>query len=333
MLLGEGDRRENIKKIVVGVTLSAVLVSATAYFLSLLDPVSAPSAGDIVVLEVRSGDGYKKIVDNLSSKHLIRSKAVFKLLSLLSGSAATLKPGVYRFHPSMSSGEILSKLVAGAREEIVITIIEGATVYDIDAALVAGGILPRGAVAAAAQKFSLEGKLFPDTYKFFTDSEVEEVMDKFAATFAAKVGPLLSGMSERSAAEVLILASLVEKEVPDFEERKIVAGILKKRLEVGMPLQVDATLCYIKEVAAYPAPQKCYPLHRLDFKIESPYNTYMHAGLPPGPIGNPGLAAIIAVIHPKSSDYWYYLSDPATNKTIFSKDLDEQQQNRVKYLR
>ena len=106
-----------------------------------------------------------------------------------------------------------------------------------------------------------------------------------------------------------------------------------------MPLDVDATVCYAKLLenqasrpAASQVAQACYPLTALDFKIDSPYNTYLYRGLPPGPIGNPGVSAIMAAIHPVVSPYWYYLSDPKTGKTIFAKTLDEQTQNRVKYL-
>jgi UPF0755 protein len=127
----------------------------------------------------------------------------------------------------------------------------------------------------------------------------------------------------------LILASLLEREVSDFKDRQIVAGILLKRLGVGMPLQVDATICYIKKSEGQ---EDCYPLQPADFKKDSPYNTYVNRGLPAGPIGNPGRAAIEAAMSPQKSAYWYYLSDPETGKTIFSETLDTHAANRVKYL-
>lgn len=125
------------------------------------------------------------------------------------------------------------------------------------------------------------------------------------------------------------LASLLEKEIPDYSERQIAAGILLKRLKAGMPLQVDAALVYIKCGGKF---LNCPALKEEDYKIDLPYNTYLYGGLPKGPICNPGLGAIKAVLSPQQSDYWYYLSDPKTKKTIFSKTLDEHNRNRTKYL-
>jgi UPF0755 protein len=107
---------------------------------------------------------------------------------------------------------------------------------------------------------------------------------------------------------------------------------MKKRMNVGMKLQMDATLCYMKEVVAQ-APLPCYPLTSLDFKYDSPYNTYLYKGLPPGPIGNPGTSSIRAALNPRPSPYWFYLSDPLTKRTVFSETLDEHEDNRVKYLK
>ena len=120
--------------------------------------------------------------------------------------------------------------------------------------------------------------------------------------------------------------------MPDQNDQEIVAGIILKRLAEGIPLDIDATVCYAKLLGRPTSTAQACSLSPLDFKIESPYNTYLYKGLPPGPIGNPGTSAITAALHPQSSPYLYYLSDPATGKTIFAKTLDEQNQNRVKYL-
>jgi len=170
---------------------------------------------------------------------------------------------------------------------------------------------------------------------------VEVVLEKILSNFYAKADPLLSSDKENYERN-FILASILEKEVPDFEERKIVTGILLKRLEVDMPLQVDATLCYIKSYAYSLNEQKesgvdseiesCYPITKKDKKVDSLYNTYLYKGLPPAPISNPGEEAIQAVLEAKSSPYWFYLSDPRTQKTIFSKTLEEHNINRGRYL-
>ena len=113
--------------------------------------------------------------------------------------------------------------------------------------------------------------------------------------------------------------------MPFREDRKIVAGIIEKRLEAGIPLQIDASICYLKG-------DPCLPITDRDKKIDSLYNTYLHRGLTPGPIGNPGLDAIEASISPEKSPFLYYISDPETGRTIFASSLDEHNSNVVKYL-
>ena len=353
----------DVKKIVVGGSICVIAIMLAGFFLHLLSPVGRESGERQISFEVKPGDGYKDIISNLGSKGLIRSRSAFTLLSLVTGSAMNLKPGLYSLKSGMTSGEILSKLVSGSRTEISVTVVEGYSVYDIDRLLSSLGVLKAGELVEANKKNFFEGRLFPDTYRFFKDSDVDQVVGKFLDTFASKTDQIFAGNDINSTSspsglnpqavqgtsapsfseellnspqarrdERLILASLIEKEIPDFEDRKIVAGILLKRVKAGIPIQVDATICYVKEVAIYPRDASCYPLSALDFKIESPYNTYLHAGFPPTPIGNPGISALVAAIHPKSSPYWYYLSDPVTHKTIFSRDLEEQEGNRVKYL-
>ncbi len=177
-----------------------------------------------------------------------------------------------------------------------------------------------------------EGYLFPDTYRFYVGSDPQLVVQTLLDTFERKAAPILAkqpGAIEKN----VIIASLLEKEVTSTEDRRIVAGILKKRLEAGMPLQVDATVCYAKKLISDAIPgAPCYPLEPLDFKIDSPYNTYLYKGLPPGPIGNPGLDALTATVQAQASPYWFYLTDPATKRTIFSTTLAEHNVARKRYL-
>lgn len=280
-----------------------------------------------VLITVQKGDGMRAVASELYEKKLINSKSLFILYALITGRAHLFKPGVYSFSPPQSFSELVKTLVSGDRQEVTVVIPEGLTVREIDKLLSDKGIIGQHALIAfdkqSGQK--LEGFLFPDTYKFFLDSSVEDVVKKFFDNFNQKAQPLLSSYGPNSY-ERLILASLLEKEVPDFEERKIVAGIILKRLASKWPLQIDATICYIKV-------GECHPLTTLDLKIDSPYNTYVYKGLPPTPIANPGLSAIEAALNPKKNSFWFYLSDPKTGKTIFSRTLDEHNQNRVRYLR
>lgn len=330
--LREGCRRlsgcVDEKSWIAIIAILAVL-GAAAYFYNRLEPVAAEAKPRMFTVE--AGEGFRDIAGHLAEENLIRSRLAFEVLSLFTGSATKLKPGVYELSPAMSSYEALSELVLGSHREVSVKIPEGASIYEIDKILSDAGVLKTGSIIGFNKSTKIEGRLFPDTYRFFLGSETKEVVDKFLENFRMKAQPVLSGDKNNGEAN-LILASLVEKEVPEDSDREIVAGILKKRLKAGMPLQVDATICYIKKFSARIPSQNCYPLTPLDFKIDSPYNTYLHRGLPPAPIGNPGISAINAVLRPKNTEYWYYLSDPKTKRTIFAKTLEEQSKNRETYL-
>lgn len=213
--------------------------------------------------------------------------------------------------------------------EVTVTIPEGVTAAEVDTLLAKAGVTPAGSVLAIAERDAREGYLFPDTYRFHPDSVPEDVVARLVATWEEKAGPLLAG-SPGTALEELTIASILEREVRDPDERRVVAGIIKKRLDAGIPLQVDATICYLKKLEEPGSP--CYPIRAVDLTIRSPYNTYLYRGLPPGPIGNPGIGALTASIGAQASPYWFYLSDPATSRTIFSATNEEHERNRSRYL-
>jgi UPF0755 protein len=208
------------------------------------------------------------------------------------------------------------------------------TAREIDAVLAAQHVTQPGAFSALAATSSAEGYLFPDTYRFFTDTDPARVMRVMRTNFDTKTAAMFTnaGLSTSSIREHVILASLLEREVTSTEDREIVAGILRKRVAAGVPLQVDATICFMKKQSDPDPSVPCYPLTPLDFKTDSPYNTYLYNGLPPGPIGNPGLDALTASVEAKASPYWFYLTDPATKRTIFSRTLKEQNEARARYL-
>ena len=202
-----------------------------------------------------------------------------------------------------------------------VTIPEGSTVSDINRILTEAGVLENVLLDS-----SLEGYLFPDTYDFFLGSSITVVDEKFRENFATKAVPIFeSAGGGVSVNEILTIASLIEGEVRDTSERRIVSGIIWRRIKLGIPLQIDATICFVKG-------DPCLPITDEDKVIDSLYNTYRYRGLPPGPINNPGVDAINASINPKESVYLYYISDPKTGETIFAKSLDEHNSNVVKYL-
>jgi UPF0755 protein len=184
-------------------------------------------------------------------------------------------------------------------------------------------------LADKPKSYGLEGYLFPDTYRIFNQAPVLDVIEKMLGNLDAKFTPMMRAdiaRQGRTIYQVITLASIIEKEVRIAEDRKIVSGIFWNRLAIGQALGSDATLSYIlgDKDAAHSIEQT---------KIDSPYNTYHYAGLPPGPICNPSLDAIIAAIYPAATDYYYFLTDPKSGKTIFSKTLEEHNRNKQKYLK
>lgn len=309
-------------------------------FIIFLQPVSKNDFSPKEI-SIGRGESLDEIAARLKERNLIRSPLVFKLFALVTFRAHLLQYGNYTFSMSLGTPEIIRQLVSGGRDEILVVIPEGFNVREIDLLLSREGIISKGELTAIAEEKQLEGYLFPDTYRLYRGSRIEAVLEKFSETFKEKAGPLLD--TDKNASETLILASLVEKEVPDFNDRKIVAGILLKRLASDWPLQVDASICYIKALrqstSAISSAQngsgqapKCYPLLPLDFKIDSPYNTYLYKGLPIAPIANPGIDAITAVLNSQESPYWFYLSDPKTGKTFFAKTLEEHNKNKTRVL-
>ena len=247
-----------------------------------------PGTEETTIFLVKKGESAKEISLNLKEQGLINSSLLFRIYALATNQAVKLQAGEYELSPAMNIPEIVAKLVSGEVIKRQITIIGGWTIKDVEEYL-GGKIDPK-----------LEGYLFPDTYEVNAEDNVEEIVQKILDNFDKKVR---SHFGAELTPEAVIMASLLEKEVKTPEDKKIVSGILWKRLEIGMPLQVDA------------AP-----------------DTYKYQGLPPSPICNPGLESIEAAIYPQESEYWYYLS-ASDGKTIFSKTLAEHNIAKAKYLK
>lgn len=314
-----------------------ILVACAALFgivRTNLEPVGSDDAE--VSFTIKDGESLSSVANNLEELSLIRSARVFGWWGALTGRARRLQAGSYKLKAKMNSDEILAVLVSGS-PVVKITFPEGISYMEMDAILSEAGIVQPGEFAKLAMDKNLEGKLFPDSYQFRAGSKPEDVLRTILDNYQTKIVPMFGSETER-ATTTLVLASLLEKEVPSDKDRQIVAGILIKRLSVGMPLQVDASTCYMKKMAAwqggfrtYPFPS-CYPLTPVDFAAKSLYNTYVNRNWPPGPIGNPGVSAVRAALNPESSPYWYYLSDPKTGRTVYAKSYSEHLVNRAKYL-
>src|SRR3989338_7050241 len=298
-------------KILIAAIIFFVLAGFSGYFF-LSAPKDFPS-GETIVIE--KGTGLAEISGKLKKEGLVKNKYAFALYARVFNKSKKIKYGKYLFNEPVSIFSLLSRFTKGefGFKPVKVTVAEGLTVKKIAELLGDFENFDKEEFLEKTEK--LEGYLFPDTYLFLPFAETQQIIDTMTDNFKKKAGDV--------GRDIVIMASLIEKEVPDSGDRKIVSGILWKRLELGMALQVDAVFPYITG---------SLKVLLDDLKIDSPYNPYLYKGLPPGPISNPGLDAILASLNPIESPYWYYLSDPKTDKTIFSKTLDEHNQNIIKYL-
>jgi len=305
-------------------------------------PKNSTSQEESIFL-IEKGQGLKEISENLEKENLIKNRFFFKLYVFFNNKQNQLQVGGYSLNSSMNVPEITEKFISGEVAEIKITIPEGFTLKQIESKLTDLTNVPRMFLGilrvedfksefeflkGASAELNLEGFLFPDTYHFSYLIKEEEIIGKMLNNFGKKLSPDLREeitRQKKSIFEIVIMASLLEKEVRSFEDKKLVSGILWKRLENGIHLQVDATITYITE-------KKTTKVLKEDLQIDSPYNTYKYSGLPIGPICNPGLESIKAAIYPEASNFWYYLSK-LDGETIFSRTLEEHNIAKAKYLR
>lgn len=271
-----------------------------------------------VTVTVPSGIGAGEVARLLARQAVIDRPGMFELLVRLCGAAQSLKWGVYHFDSPCTPAVVLQKLRRGAVATYPVTVPEGSTLADVIRILDRDGFGPAAALRDAAAdpdlrvpalaETGLEGVLFPDTYRFSRNEAPETILQEMTGRFAAvfdeeaRVATGTTGLSER---ETLILASLVEKETALPEERPIVAAVYLNRLRRGMRLECDPTVIY---AVTRHTPSFSGRLRRRHLRDPSPYNTYRHRGLPPGPICNPGRAALRAALAPAAVDYLYFVS-------------------------
>ena len=280
------------------------------------------------IVSIHSGDTISEIAAQFKKVGLVRSEFYFKLLAHLFGRSTGVIAGKYYFHEPLSVFSVVNRVLTGAYDikEQKVLIPEGFTVKDIaDKLALEFSDFDRELFLRLAK--DKEGYLFPDTYSWLPDVSPTQVLSDMQKNFHKKTAPLSQDVASfgKPLKDVVIMASLLEKEARQMETRKIVAGILWKRIAIGMPLQVDAVFGYIFK-------RDTYSPSFADLKVDSPYNTYMHKDLPPGPISNPGLDAIVAAITPTVSPYLYYLSDKEGNMH-YARTFAEHVANKERYLR
>src|SRR3972149_2160475 len=293
-------------KILIAAIIFFVLAGFSGYFF-LSAPKDFPS-GETIVIE--KGTGLAEISGKLKKEGLVKNKYAFALYARVLKKPKKIKYGKFLFNEPVSIFSLLSRFTKGefGFKPVKVTVAEGLTVKKIAELLGDFENFDKKEFLEKTRK--MEGYLFPDTYLFLPFAETEQIIGTMTDNFKKKAGDV--------GKDIVIMASLIEKEVPNSDDPKIVSGILWKRLKLGMALQVDAVFPYITGSRKVLLD---------DLKIDSLYNTYLYKGLPPGPISNPGLDAIEAARNPKESPYLYYLSGQ-DGKTHFAKTFAEHLKNK-----
>ena len=270
------------------------------------------------IVKVEPHSGLMQIARILQQEGIIRSPWPFVVAAFLSGSATQLKAGEYAFTPGMSFLEILGKMERGEIFHYKVTFPEGFTIREVAEQLHSQGLADRERFLRLChdreilrrygmESHSLEGYLFPDTYFLVKGMQEEEILDRMVLRFLQAFTPAQERRARQLAMsrhQAVTLASLIEAETPRGDERFLVSSVFHRRLKIRMPLQCDPTVIY----ALWKERGERKRLARRDLSFRSAYNTYIHPGLPPGPICNPGTASIEAALEPAASPYLYFVS-------------------------
>ena len=338
----------NLKKICILIVLGIILTGLGSTVGYILHKVNTPLSSDKTekMFVIEKGDTVKKIGKNLEKENLISSSFYFETYIYYKKLENKLQAGIYSLSPSMSISEIVDWFVQGRANQVKITIPEGWRIEQIAERLDKAGVIKKSNFLSAVKNINnlkleeydflntlpknhhLEGFLFPDTYIFFKNSQAEEVINKMLDNFNKKLDEGLRKeikKQNKTVFEIVTLASIIEREAKNSDEMPKIASLYWNRLKIGMKLDADPTVQYAKgnwnklEVEDYK-------------KVLSPYNTYLYKGLPPGPICNPGLKAIKAVLYPEKTDYFYFFHTD-DGKVFFSKTKEEHDQKKIKYLK
>lgn len=304
--------------------LAAIVSFLGAACLLLLPPPGFPEGRIIIVPE---DVPVSVMAEGLERDGVIRSAFLFHAYTRLLGMDRELASGTYLFSRAIGLAPVAHRLARGEHgiEPARVTLTEGMTVDDMSQEL-SRSIPGFDAEAFLDIASSSEGYLFPDTYLFMPTATPEEVYARLRSRFddqVASASPELSA-SGRPIADIVIVASLLEREANTLEDKRIISGILWKRLDQGMPLQVDAVFGYIRGVNGY-TPTAA------DLELDSPYNTYKYEGLPPSPISNPGLESLLAAAMPTETEYLYYLTG-RDGLMRYGRTFEEHKRNRALYL-
>lgn len=309
--------------------LGICIVGSLIWWKNAMSPVDENDTKPITFV-VPKGQGTKEIAKRLASEGLIRSQIGFYILVRFFNTNGQIQAGEFRLNKTMDTRTIAKELTVG-KMDVWVTIPEGWRTEEIATEIAKELNIPEKTFLEEAK----EGYMFPDTYSIPEDATAGAVVKLFSDTFYEKVTPQMIADAKKeglSLSSVVTIASLVEREGRNNQDRPVIAGILLNRLHQNWPLQVDATLQYI---LGYQTQEKTWwkkELTDADKKIDSPYNTYLQSGLPPTPIANPGIEAIRAVIYPEKTEYMFYLHD-TNGGAHYATTIEEHEKNIADYLR
>ncbi|MCD6168148.1 MAG: endolytic transglycosylase MltG [Caldisericia bacterium] len=317
-------------KIFLFVIFALVLIFAACFYT--YDEMLPPKNFKPTKVTIPCDSTVQQIAEIAYKNNLIKNKTLFILLSKYYKIDKNLKSGIYTFDKKMDLREVLLKFTEGGIPPYVkVTIPEGYTLKEIEEIFIRNRICSKEDFEREVSNIdkyknyifddadSLEGFLYPDTY-FFEREKTEKDIKMMLENFKSKCNPLFNEYKgDLSNYEVLILASIVEKEAQVDEERKIIASVFINRLKLGMKLQADPTLKYV-------LPDAGYTLTSKELEIDSPYNTYKYRGLPPTPICNPSVKSIEAVIHPAKTDFLYFVAK-GDGTHLFARTYEEHLKN------
>lgn len=313
------ERLVERKKFILGGLFLFILF----YFFALAVPRNFPKES---IITIERGAGLAELSYRLEADGVIKSSLWFRVFAIIFGGEYGVRAGEYYLDTKDNAITLAWRMVNGKHNLVVerVTVPEGYTVEEIAKLFDHRFPFFDPIVFKGLAK---EGYMFPDTYFIQVNSSAESVVELFRNNFSLKIEPFLSEISESglSEEEVIILASIIESEARTKEDRHIISGILRKRLSIGMALQVDATLKYVTGRGSAELTQG-------DLNSNSPYNTYKFPGFPPGPISNPGVESIEAALRPTLTPYFYFLTGD-DGQMHYARTFDEHVQNKRKYIR
>ena len=328
--------RKKKKSSVAGIVLAAFLLALGVAAAAAWAVVTPFGPATETFIEVAPGSSTARIGQLLEASGVVRSRYAFEAVRLWR--RGTLRAGEYRFDHPAPAAEVYARIVRGDVFTRTVTIPEGSNLFDVAERLEQAGFGARQEfLTAAAQQTklvadldpgakSLEGYLFPDTYHLARKATAEQICATMVRRFRAIAGQL--GLKE-NVHDVVTVASLVERESAVDGERPLVASVFDNRLAKGMPLMTDPAVIYGLELEG----RWRGDIYKSDLKRDTAYNTYLHAGLPPGPIANPGIPSLRAAMQPAESNYLYFVAagNNPQGHSLFSTSLDEHSHNVAGY--